>query len=221
VNPEFVSLLEAGTAVIADVFDSLGRLPPVLDNSLLPIKEGAATKFIGAAYTVSGESHLWSGSGDRAKLAAIDAMTAGVVPVWAANDIRGVCCFGDLLGSAMLARGCAGVVVDGGVRDVAFLRSIEMPIVARYKTPAQAIGRWRVTACQTPVRVPGALEGWITVNPGDIVVADDDGVIVVPAYLLDTIMTRVIEWSKSESGARIEIRNGMPLLQALEKYGHL
>jgi 4-hydroxy-4-methyl-2-oxoglutarate aldolase len=221
VNPSFESLLEAGTSVIADVFDSLGWLPPVLDTSLLPIKEGATRKFIGPAYTVSGESDLWSGSGDRAKLAAIDAMTPGVVPVWAGNNIKGVCCFGDLLGSAMLARGCAGVVVDGGVRDVAFLRSIEMPVVARYKTPAQAIGRWRVTAWQTPVSVRGALEEWVTVNAGDIVVADDDGVIVLPSDSLDAIVTRVIEWSKSESGARIEIRNGLPLLLALEKYGHL
>jgi len=220
VNPSFESLLEAGTAVIADVFDSLGRLPPVLDNSLVPVKEGAA-KFIGPAYTVSGESHLWSGGGDRSKLAAIDAMTPGVVPVWAGNDIRGVCCFGDLLGSAMLARGCAGVVVDGGVRDVAFLRTIEMPVMARYKTPAQAIGRWRVTASQLPVQVRGALQDWVSVNPGDIVVADDDGVIVLPADSLDTIVKRVIEWSQSESGARIDIRNGLPLLRALEKYGHL
>lgn len=217
---EFEPLLQAGTAVIADVFDSLGCLPPVLDTSLFSVK-GPGTKFIGPAYTVSGESHLWSGHGDRAKLGAIDAMTQGVVPVWAGNDIRGVCCFGDLLGSAMLARGCAGVVVDGGIRDLSFLRSIEMPVIARYRTPAQAIGRWRVTACQTPVRVRGALEEWVPVRPGDIVVADDDGVIVLPADSLDTILTRVIEWSKSESGARIEIRNGLPLLQALEKWGHL
>jgi len=206
--------------VIADVFDALGWLPPVLDTSLFPVK-GPGTKFIGPAYTVSGESHLWSGSGDRAKLGAIDAMTQGVVPVWAGNDIRGVCCFGDLLGSAMLARGCAGVVVDGGVRDLSFLRSIEMPVIARYRTPAQAIGRWRVTACQTPVRVRGALEEWVPVRPGDIVVADDDGVIIVPADSVGMILTRVIEWSRSESGARIDIRNGLPLLEALEKYGHL
>jgi 4-hydroxy-4-methyl-2-oxoglutarate aldolase len=220
-NSEYESLLEAGTAVIADVFDSLGWLPPVLDTSLLPVKEGGPVKFAGPAYTVAGETHLWSGGGDRAKLSAIDSMTPGVVPVWAGNDIRGVCCFGDLLGSAMLARGCAGVVVDGGIRDVAFLRSIEMPVLARYKTPAQAIGRWRVTACQTPVRVRGALEEWVTVSPGDLVVADDDGVIVLPAGSLDTIVTRVTEWSKSESGARSDIRNGMLLLQAMDKYGHL
>lgn len=219
-DSEFKPLLEAGTAVIADVFDILGRLPAVLDTNLCSVK-GSGTKFIGPAYTISGESQVWSGSGDRAKLEAIDAMPRGVVPVWAGNDIRGVCCFGDLLGSAMLASGCAGVVVDGGVRDTSFLRCIEMPVIARYRTPVQSIGRWRVTAVQTPVRVRGALEEWVCVRPGDVVVADDDGVIVIPTDSLNTILTRVIEWSKNESGARIDIRNGLSLLDALEKYGHL
>jgi 4-hydroxy-4-methyl-2-oxoglutarate aldolase len=96
-----------------------------------------------------------------------------------------------------------------------------VPVLARYKTPAQAIGRWRVTACQTPVRVRGALEEWVAVSPGDLVVADEDGVIVLPADTLDTSVTRVTEWSRSESSARSDIRNGMSLLQALGKYGHL
>lgn len=219
-KPEFQSLLDAGTAVIADVFDSIGRTPMVLDTSLFALK-GPGTKFIGPAYTVSGESHRWSGNGDRTKLCAIDAIPAGVVAVWAGNDIRGVCCFGDLLASAMLARGCAGVVVDGGVRDLAFLRALDMPVVARYRASAQAIGRWRVTAFQIPVQVRGALDDLVQVTPGDIVVADDDGVIIVPADCFDIVYRRVIESSRSESGARVDIQNGLGLIQALAKYGHL
>lgn len=218
-NPQWESLLQAGTAVIADVFDALEQTPPVLDNSLFAVT-GPGTAFVGPAYTISGESHRYTG-GDRAKLGAIDAMPQGVVPVWAGNDIRGVCCFGDLLGSAMQARGCAGAVIDGGIRDLAFLRTMRMPIMARYHSPAQAIGRWRVMASQTAVRVRGALEDWVTVNPGDIVVADDDGVIIVPAAILGSVTDRVVEWLKTESGARDDIRNGLPLLEALDKYGHL
>jgi regulator of RNase E activity RraA len=154
-------------------------------------------------------------------LSAIDAMPADVVAVWSGTDASGVCCFGDLLASAMQARGCAGVVVDGGVRDVAFLRECSMPVVARYWTPAQAIGRWRVVGSQIPVRLRGALEPWVTVEPGDIVVSDDDGVVVVPAALETTITEKVIQWASSETNAREEIRNGLPLLAALEKYGHL
>jgi regulator of RNase E activity RraA len=212
------ALTAAGTAVIADVFDSLHLLPPVLDNSLRPI--GANSPFAGPAYTITGESIAFQG-GDRAKLAAIDNMPAGVVALWASMDAKGVCCFGDLLASAMRARGCVAAVVDGGVRDRAFLETCGMPVVARYQTPAQGIGRWRVTASQVPVRVRGALEEWITVAPADILVGDADGVIAIPQPLLAELTAKVIEWSHSETGARAEITAGLPLLAALEKYGHL
>jgi regulator of RNase E activity RraA len=214
------TLIEAGTAVISDIFDNLGRLPLVLDNALFPIP-GEGIKFAGPAYTIAGEAYSWSGKGDRSKLAAIDSMPVGVVPVWAGNDIRGVCCFGDLLAEAMKARGCAGVVVDGGVRDVSYLRTLHLPMMVRYRTPAQAIGRWRVLDRQIPVRVRGALEDWLTVEPGDVIVADDDGVIVVPAALLSDMASRVVEWADKDSQAREDIRKGTFLLDALEKYGHL
>ena len=214
------SLMEAGTAVIADVFDKMGHLPPVLDSTLVPIP-GPGIRFAGPAYTITGESHRWSGKGDRTKLAAIDAMAPGVVPVWAGNDIRGVCCFGDLLSEAMKARGCAGVVVDGGVRDLAHLRTLDLPMMVRYRTPAQAIGRWRVTDSQVVLRLRGALEDWVEVRPGDIVVADDDGVIILPDELVSRIEAQVLEWAEKDSRARKDIRTGTPLLEALDKYGHL
>jgi 4-hydroxy-4-methyl-2-oxoglutarate aldolase len=213
-------LLEAGTAVVSDVFDSLGLRPPVLDTSLFSVK-GPGYGFAGPAYTVVGESREWAQGGDREKLAAIDAMTPGVVPVWAGTDIRGVCCFGDLLASSMQARGCAGVVVDGGVRDTAYLRTLSMPVMARFRTPAQGVHRWKVTAAQVPVQVRGAIDDWVTVEPGDNIIADDDGVIVVPQELLQDVSRRVAEWSSTESAARQDILQGTRLLEALEKYGHL
>jgi 4-hydroxy-4-methyl-2-oxoglutarate aldolase len=205
----FATLTSAGTAVISDVFDSLHLLPPVFDNSLHPI--GVSRAFAGPAYTITGESVAFEG-GDRAKLAAIDNMPAGVVALWSSMGAKGVCCFGDLLASAMRARGCIAAVVDGGVRDTSFLEGFEMPVVARYQTPAQGIGRWRVH---------GALQEWINVAPGDIVVGDADGFIAIPQQLVQEVTEKVIEWSRSESGARNEIIAGLPLLDALAKYGHL
>jgi 4-hydroxy-4-methyl-2-oxoglutarate aldolase len=213
-------LLTAGTAVISDVFDSIGRMPLVLDVNLKPVNS-AMVRFAGPAYTIEGRAEQWSGGGDRAKLGSIDAMPVGVVAVWSGTDARGVCCFGDLLATAMQARGCVGAVVDGGVRDVTFLRSCALPVVARYWTPAQAIGRWRVTASQTTVRMRGALEDWVAVEAGDIVVSDEDGVIVVPQSLLTSVTDRIIQWARVESDSRDAICKGMPLLTALEKYGHL
>ncbi|MDX6242070.1 MAG: 4-hydroxy-4-methyl-2-oxoglutarate aldolase [Kribbellaceae bacterium] len=212
-------LLDAGTAVIADIFDSNGIEPPVLSENLFAIQP--ATRFAGPAYTILGASVTFHEAGDREKLAAIDGMGHGVVPVWAGSDIHGVCCFGDLLGEAMKIRGCEGVVVDGGIRDVAYLRELELPVVARYRTPAQAIGRWKVTAHQVPVQVRGALTEWVTVNPGDLVVADEDGVLAVPAADADSVAEEASQWAGAESEARDAIRQGMSLVAALDRYGHL
>ena len=77
---ELQILVEVGTAVIADTFDTLGQLPPVLDNSLFPIPE-TGVRFIGPAYTISGVSHQESVTGDRTKLAAIDEMPPGRQPI--------------------------------------------------------------------------------------------------------------------------------------------
>lgn len=212
-------LLNVGTAVVADVLDSLQIPPTVLAASIAPVTPGL--RFAGAAYTVAGEAHRSTSTGDRAKLAAIDAMPAGVVPVWAGADIRGVCCFGDLLAEAMKQRGCAGVVVDGGVRDVSYLRTLDLPVRARYRSPAQAIGRWRVTDCQVPVRVRGAIDEWVTVAPGDIVISDEDGVLVISSDDAERVCEMAQAWSGTEVESRAAIRNGTSLIAALEQFGHL
>ena len=211
-------LKAAGTAAIADIFDKLGAEPPVLDNRIAPV--GASVVFAGPAYTVTGESLLYTGS-DRLKLEAIDHMTTGCVAVWAGQDAEGVCCFGDLLATAMRARGVAAAVVDGGVRDVRFLEQCGLPVVTRYRTPAQGVGRWKVTSYGQPVRVRGALREWVSVAPGDLIVGDADGVMVVPAASAGAITKAAGELSRTETEARREIAAGLPLLAALAKYGQL
>ena len=217
-NLDHIALKLAGTAVVSDVFDSLGIEPPVLDNDILAI--GDARAFAGPAYTIAGKLLDYDG-GDAAKMQAIDAMPGDAVALWAGHDVRGVCCFGDLLASSMRARGCVAAVVDGGVRDVQSLGSCGLPVMARYRTPAQGVGRWKVTGFQVPVQVRGALQPWLTVAPGDILVGDADGILCVPKELVAAIVPKVKAWSETEDEARADIASGLPLLAALAKYGHL
>ena len=212
------TLRAAGTALIADIFDTLSLEPPILANDLTPA--ASFEPFAGPAYTVEGRMQTFSG-GDREKLSAIDNMPSGCVAVWAGHDAAGVCLFGDLLATSMHARGVAAAVVDGGVRDSRFLAGLPMPVLSRYRTPAQGIGRWKVSASQVPVEVRGGLRPTVTVHPGDIVVGDSDGVIVIPAAMLDEISAKANAAMRSESEARGEIAAGLPLLAALAKYGHL
>ena len=211
-------LQAAGTAAIADIFDQLRMQPPVLDNHLFPVVEGSV--FAGPAFTVTGANASYTG-GDRLKLEAIDAMTQGSVAIWAGRDAEGVCCFGDLLATAMRARGVVGAVVDGGVRDVRFLRGCGMPVFTRYRTPAQGVGRWKVSSYQSPVQMRGALTEWLPVTPGDLIVGDDDGVIAIPAAMVPTLAAAAAELSQTESSARLDISQGLPLLAALARYGSL
>jgi 4-hydroxy-4-methyl-2-oxoglutarate aldolase len=212
-------LLAAGTAVVADVLDSMCVVPTVLAPAIGPVTP--ETRFAGPAYTIVGETHQSTATGDRPKLAAIDAMPPGVVPVWSGGDIAGVCCFGDLLAEAMKQRGCVGVVVDGGVRDVSYLEHLGLPVRARYRSPAQAIGRWRVTATQGVVRVRGALSEWVTIGPGDLIISDEDGVIALPSTHIPKVCEEVQAWSGTEIQSREAIRNGTSLLAALDEFGHL
>jgi 4-hydroxy-4-methyl-2-oxoglutarate aldolase len=214
------ALRHAGTAVISDVFDNLGLPPLTLANDLLPTR-GPGVSFAGPAYTVAGESRLGPNQGDRDKLQAIDGMPEDSVALWAGGDIRGACCFGDLLASAMKCRGVSGVIVDGGVRDLAYLRDLELPMLVRYRTPSQAIGRWKVTGSQVPVRVRGALADWITVRPGDFLVADDDGALAVPSSLAERVAGLAAAWESKDQGARRDILGGMKLLDALARHGAL
>ncbi len=213
-------LQEVGTAAISDTFDVLGITPPVLDNSIRAIA-GTFGRFAGPAYTITGRTHTWKGGGDRDKLQAIDEIHEGAVPIWAGTDIEGVCCFGDLLATAMKARGAVGVVVDGGVRDSSFLMKLGLPVTARYVTPAQAIGRWHVSGWQIPIFIRGALEKWVRVNPGDTIVSDEDGIIVIPSASLSNVVDLVSEWTSKDSAVREEISQGLRLIDALEKYGPL
>lgn len=211
---------QLGTAIVADMFDELGQLPPVIDNDLRPL-ELPETAIAGWAFTVAGELVAERVSKDPLKLEAIDAMSPGVFAVWAGNGIKGMCCFGDLLAAAMQARGAVGALVDGGIRDRTVIVESGFPVLARYSSPAQSIGRWRVTDYQQPVELSGALEAKVAIYPGDLIVVDADGAIVVPQQFVDEILERGERAVAQEGSARTEIIKGMLLREAIEKYGHL
>ena len=115
----------------------------------------------------------------------------------------------------MKSRGVGAIVVDGGVRDVSFLRDVGVPLFTRYRTPAQAIGRWKVISAQSPVAVRGALQDWVTVNPGDVVVGDEDGVVIVPSEMAETVAQKAKTWETKDQAARRDIQNGMKLVKLL------
>jgi 4-hydroxy-4-methyl-2-oxoglutarate aldolase len=146
--------LAADSSNVMDVLDSVGRPNQALKADFQPIAS-TGCKIAGFAYTIRGQMTPYEGTGDPEKMRACNGISEDEVSVWS-GDGRGICYFGELIALGMKERGCTGAVVDGGVRDVRWIAMHEFPVVARYRTPVQSIGRWRErrTKFQSTCAVP-------------------------------------------------------------------
>jgi 4-hydroxy-4-methyl-2-oxoglutarate aldolase len=115
---------------------------------------------------------------------------AGVQPPWAAH-------FGELSANSCQVSGLRGAIVDGGLRDCALVTDTGFPVWYRYRTPIDVVGRYRITAVGEPVEIEG-----VRVAPGDYLVADLDGVVVVPRERLAEIVEAAEVCCAEESAIR-------------------
>ncbi|MBX9740315.1 MAG: RraA family protein [Beijerinckiaceae bacterium] len=211
--------LEIDTSNVADVLDEIGLPDQGLAAEFAPYPADAG-RLAGFAYTIRGQMMPYPLGGDPDKMRACEGLSEGEVSVWS-GDGEGVCYFGELIALGMRERGCVGSLVDGGVRDVRWLGQHKFPVYARYRTPVQSIGRWKVTGWQTPVKLRGATSKYVSVTPGDFILGDEDGVIVIPAAVLEQVLTRSEELTRKEVAIRTEIARGLSLADALKTFGHV
>ncbi|MCW3010530.1 MAG: hypothetical protein JWO90_934 [Solirubrobacterales bacterium] len=205
---------------VADILDELGLPDQGLSEDFAPFPVDAG-KLAGWAFTIQGQMAPSARSGgDRAKMEACAAVGPGSVSVWSGGGV-GVCFFGELIALGMKERGSVGALVDGGVRDVRWLGHHAYPVYARYRTPVQSIGRWKVTGYEVPVTVPGATSRTVTIAPGDFVLADEDGAIAIPAALVEEVLERSEAIGSTEQKIRDELSQGLTLTEALAKFGHV
>lgn len=209
---------ELPTSLVSDVLHDMGHRFQVLSTSLQPLGDRSLA---GWAYPILGEMRPPARQGDPKKAEAISDMFPGAVSVWSGGRAEGVCMFGDLLALAMHTRGSTGAVVDGGVRDVKDIRELGLPVFSRYRTPNRSSGWWSVSAWQVPVFLPGALGREISVAPGDFVLGDDDGVVIVPSALVGSTLEAAEELFASEDATRADIASGMHLSEVLKKHGRI
>ena len=129
-------------------------------------------------------------------------------------DARGRHDHGELSVTSLAARGVAGCVLDGGCRDVRFVLETGFPVFARFVTPEDSTWRWELEATQAPIVI-----GSVRIQPGDWVVGDDDGFVVVPRDLAEDVLAEAEAKAATESEIRRAVREGMLPLDAYERYG--
>lgn len=210
--------LEVDASNVADVLDELGLPDQGLAPAFTPFPADAG-KLAGWAYTIKGEMRPYPlEARDPDKMKACAGLKQGEVSVWSGEG-AGVCFFGELIAIGMKERGSVGALVDGGIRDVAWIAKQGFPVYARYRTPVQSIGRWKVTGWGEPVPMPGATCAHVTVNPGDFILADDDGAICIPRSLAVQVLEGAERLGAREVQIREELGNGLSLADALKKFG--
>jgi regulator of RNase E activity RraA len=123
---------------------------------------------------------------------------------------------GNLMATDAKARGMAGIVIDGGVRDVAEIREMGLTVYARSVTPATAVGRFASISRNVPVKCGG-----INVNPGDIIVAGDDGVVVVPQDKAAEVLKEARKIDAAEDRMIPLIKQYKSLQKVVEKFNRI
>jgi regulator of RNase E activity RraA len=146
----------------------------------------------------------------------IDNAKPGEVGVIVMENGLDVAAIGNLMGTAAKTRGMAGMVLDGGVRDVADLRAMGLIVYARSVVPSTAVGRFATVARNIPVECAG-----VTVRPGDIIVANEDGVVAVPQERAEEVLKRALEIDEREKKMYPLIRKHKGLQKAIEIFNRI
>jgi 4-hydroxy-4-methyl-2-oxoglutarate aldolase len=201
------------TGAVHDVMRKHGRDHFVLPWEIRPLAQGMTVA--GPAFTFRGRVGREITPHDTylAWTKFLGDIPPGSIGICQPNDLR-VAHMGELSAETLKHRGVNGYVVDGGCRDVAFIRRIGFPVWCRYSTPADIVGYWLPEDFGEPITI-----GDVTVRYGDYLLADDDGVIVIAAADAEQVAVEAHELMSRENLVRTAIMDGMHPQQAYLTYG--
>ncbi len=202
------------TSLLADALDRAGRRRQCLAPDIVPLNgsrlEGRAFPFVLERADRPAETPY------RGLLRALDAVPAGSVVVVPGGRAPDAALFGELMATACLACGAAGAICDGYVRDLAEVRALGLPLFACGTVPYDMDGRLEVVGHGTAVEIDG-----VTIEPGALIVADEDGVVVVPPDVEEDVLAAAADKAARESEFKAAVAAGVLPSEAYDRFGVL
>ena len=203
------------SSVISDVLDKLGYRNQAMRADINPMWPGAVVA--GRAHTcLSVDVYETKENHYAMEIEAVDTLKPNDVLVGGTNCSTETALWGELLSTASRARGARGAIIDGYTRDIVMIQKMEFPMFATGTRPLDSMGRSIVLEYGRPVMC-----GEVLVNEGDIVLADIDGVIVIPRDIEQKTIELALEKVSAEDTVREELLKGAMLGDVYKKYGVL
>ena len=200
-------------SAVHDVLHARGQGNCVLPPGLNAVNR--AHVLAGEVFTIDG--HYAEGQPTPATLRGwaevLSKAPAGKVLVCQPNTME-VALMGELSAATLAQRGVLGYIADGGTRDVALLAEMDFPVFSRFATPKDIAGRWRAKSMGQPIRI-----GTVDIASGDYVLADRDGVVILPRAIAAEVVAETEAKAATETAMRAALLAGMDPLDAFDKFG--
>lgn len=202
-------------ASVADAMEQLYGQRAHMSHHMRPL---FTSKFAGPAVTVTmkKEEHHEGAAASQGMLDAIDAAPPGSVYVMVLEDGADIAGIGGLMATAMKYRGLAGAVIDASIRDTPQIRRLQFPVFSLGIVPSTSINHYRFAGANVPVTCAG-----VRVNPNDIIVADEDGVAVVPRGHAADVLKKAQQLDDTEHRMLPFIEKFRSIKEAVAKFGRI
>lgn len=221
IDPLIAGFRKTTVASVADAVDQIVNRRGFLSHDMRPrTLQGDAAKIVGRATTAlmreTTPDKATPALSAKHSVAMIDAAKPGAVGVIVIENGLDVAGLGGLMATAAKARGMAGIVIDGGARDLPEVRGLGLPVYSRSVVPSSSVGRYATVAQDVPVTCAG-----VEVKPGDIIVAGEDGVVAVPQDRAMEVLKRAQEIDDRESKMVPLIKQYRALTKAIEIFNRI
>ena len=201
------------TGAVADILDELGYRNQCLPAAIRPLTN--ESKVAGPVFTIRGRAMPPGQRPDPRyrQMDMLDAIFPGSVVVIEPGDEHLAAHWGELMSNTAIQRGATGCVIHGGLRDTPQILELGFPVFRVFHSPLSAAVRWEIAEFDTPIRIGG-----VDIHPGDFILGDVDGVLILPAAIVERAVTMTEEVKRKETIVRGALQEGGSIRELFEKY---